>query len=49
MVQAVRVKQGELLRADPAVQWVVQDRVRSRGCFADLERDGRAADPVRPP
>lgn len=39
MVQPVRAKQGKLLRAEPVAQQMVQDKVRLRGVFTDLERE----------
>jgi hypothetical protein len=35
----VRAKQGKLLRAEPIAQQMVQDKVRTRGVFTDLERE----------
>ncbi|MFF3441844.1 hypothetical protein [Streptosporangium sp. NPDC002721] len=39
MVQTVRAKQGKLLRAEPIAQQMIQDRVRLRGVFPDLEHE----------
>ncbi|MER7394619.1 hypothetical protein ABT381_03755 [Streptomyces sp. NPDC000151] len=38
-VQPVRAKQGKLLRAEPVAQLMVQDKIRFRGVFTDLERE----------
>ncbi|MFJ7586973.1 hypothetical protein ACIQZO_06175 [Streptomyces sp. NPDC097617] len=38
-IAPVRAKQGKLLRAEPIAQQMVQDRVRLRGVFTDLERE----------
>ncbi|WP_331755811.1 hypothetical protein [Streptomyces sp. NBC_01643] len=38
-LQLVTAKQGKLLRAEPVAQQMVQDRVRLRGLFLDLERE----------
>ncbi|WP_168714078.1 hypothetical protein [Streptomyces sp. A1136] len=38
-IAPVRAKQGKLLRAEPVAQQMVQDRVRLRGVFTDLERE----------
>ncbi|MFD1937591.1 MULTISPECIES: hypothetical protein [Nonomuraea] len=39
LVKALRAKQGKLLRAEPVAQLMIQDRVRLRGMFTDLERE----------
>ncbi|MFF8293539.1 hypothetical protein ACF068_30620 [Streptomyces sp. NPDC016309] len=38
-IAPVRAKQGKLLRAEPVAQQMVQDRVRLRGVFTDVERE----------
>ncbi|MEV6565879.1 terminase large subunit domain-containing protein [Streptomyces kronopolitis] len=38
-IAPVRAKQGKLLRAEPVAQQMVQDKVRLRGVFTDLERE----------
>lgn len=38
-INAVRARQGKLLRAEPVAQQMVQDRVRLRGVFPDLEHE----------
>ncbi|WP_250302076.1 MULTISPECIES: hypothetical protein [unclassified Streptomyces] len=38
-IAPVRAKQGKLLRAEPVAQQMVQDKVRFRGVFTDLERE----------
>ncbi|MGY5035156.1 terminase large subunit domain-containing protein [Streptomyces sp. 900116325] len=38
-IDLVTAKQGKLLRAEPVAQQMVQDRVRLRGLFTDLERE----------
>ncbi|MFF1967080.1 hypothetical protein ACFVW5_26325 [Streptomyces sp. NPDC058232] len=38
-IDLVTAKQGKLLRAEPVPQQMVQDRVRLRGLFVDLERE----------
>ncbi|MDH6189143.1 hypothetical protein M2168_002175 [Streptomyces sp. CZ24] len=38
-IAPVRAKQGKLLRAEPVAQQMVQDRVRLRGVFTDMERE----------
>ncbi|WP_406321837.1 terminase large subunit domain-containing protein [Streptomyces sp. NBC_00519] len=38
-IAPVRAKQGKLLRAEPIAQQMVQDKVRFRGLFPDLERE----------
>ncbi|MFF0092701.1 hypothetical protein ACFYSF_22445 [Streptomyces canus] len=38
-IQPVRAKQGKLLRAEPIAQQMVQDKVRFRGVFVDMERE----------
>ncbi|MGW1989591.1 terminase large subunit domain-containing protein [Embleya sp. NPDC001921] len=38
-IAPVRAKQGKLLRAEPVAQQMVQDRVRLRGVFVDLEHE----------
>jgi hypothetical protein len=39
LIDPVRAKQGKLLRAAPVAQQMVQDRVRLRGAFTDLENE----------
>ncbi|MET7606398.1 hypothetical protein [Streptomyces avermitilis] len=39
MIDAVSAKQGKLLRAEPIAQQMVEDRVRLRGAFVDLENE----------
>lgn len=41
-------KQGKLLRAEPVAQQMVQDRVRLRGLFTDLEREWATWQPTDP-
>ncbi|MEV5013519.1 DUF6083 domain-containing protein [Streptomyces sp. NPDC053780] len=38
-IQPMRAKLGKLLRAEPIAQQMVQDKVRTRGVFTDLERE----------
>jgi hypothetical protein len=38
-IAPVRAKQGKLLRAEPVAQQMVQDKVRLRGVFTDLEHE----------
>lgn len=38
-IAPVRAKQGKLLRAEPIAQQMVQDKVRFRGVFTDMERE----------
>ncbi|MER7740028.1 terminase family protein [Streptomyces sp. NPDC096538] len=38
-IDAVSAKQGKLLRAEPIAQQMVEDRVRLRGAFVDLENE----------
>ncbi|GAA2258810.1 hypothetical protein GCM10010415_20740 [Streptomyces atrovirens] len=38
-IDMVFAKQGKLLRAEPIAQQIVQDRVRLRGMFTDLENE----------
>lgn len=38
-IDLVTAKQGKLLRAEPVAQQMVQDRVRLRGLFVDMERE----------
>ncbi|MFI9026316.1 hypothetical protein [Streptomyces sp. NPDC053560] len=47
-VQTVRAKQGKLLRAEPVAQQMVQDKVRLRGVFTDLEREWATWMPTDP-
>ncbi|WP_051710152.1 hypothetical protein [Streptomyces sp. NRRL S-350] len=44
----VRAKQGKLLRAEPVAQLMVQDRVRLRGVFTDLEKEWATWMPTDP-
>ncbi|MFD4315009.1 hypothetical protein [Streptomyces sp. NPDC058548] len=39
LIDPVRAKQGKLLRAAPIAQQMVQDKVRLRGMFTDLENE----------
>ncbi|MEC3995027.1 hypothetical protein VSR01_16400 [Actinacidiphila sp. DG2A-62] len=39
LIDPVRAKQGKLLRAAPVAQQMVQDKVRLRGAFVDLENE----------
>jgi phage terminase large subunit-like protein len=39
LIQPVHAKQGKLLRAEPIAQQMVEDRVRLRGAFVDLENE----------
>jgi hypothetical protein len=48
MVKTVRARQGKLLRAEPVAQQMVQDRVRLRGTFVDLEREWATWQPADP-
>ncbi|MFI6290059.1 terminase large subunit domain-containing protein [Nonomuraea sp. NPDC050790] len=48
MVIAVRAKQGKLLRAEPVAQQMIQDRVRLRGTFTDMEREWATWMPTDP-
>ncbi|MGC0418395.1 hypothetical protein [Embleya sp. AB8] len=47
-VDLVTAKQGKLLRAEPVAQQMVQDRVRLRGLFTDLEREWTTWQPTDP-
>ncbi|MEU7093010.1 terminase large subunit domain-containing protein [Kitasatospora aureofaciens] len=47
-ITPVRAKQGKLLRAEPVAQLMVQDRVRLRGVFTDLEREWSTWMPTDP-
>ncbi|MFC7791393.1 hypothetical protein [Streptomyces cinereoruber] len=47
-IDPVRAKQGKLLRAEPIAQQMVQDRVRLRGLFSDLEREWATWQPSDP-
>ncbi|WP_308416877.1 terminase large subunit domain-containing protein [Streptomyces sp. AJS327] len=47
-IAPVRAKQGKLLRAEPVAQQMVQDRVRLRGVFTDLEREWATWMPTDP-
>ncbi|WP_019061711.1 terminase large subunit domain-containing protein [Streptomyces prunicolor] len=44
----VRAKQGKLLRAEPIAQQMVQDKVRFRGLFPDMEREWSTWQPTDP-
>jgi phage terminase large subunit-like protein len=39
MIDAVSAKQGKLLRAKPIAQQMVEDHIRLRGAFVDLENE----------
>ncbi|WP_326814006.1 terminase large subunit domain-containing protein [Streptomyces sp. NBC_01763] len=47
-IDLVQAKQGKLLRAEPVAQQMVQDRVRLRGVFTDLEREWSSWMPTDP-
>jgi len=47
-IQPVHAKQGKLLRAEPIAQQMVQDRVRLRGVFTDLEYEWQTWMPIDP-
>ncbi|MDQ0683599.1 phage terminase large subunit-like protein [Streptomyces achromogenes] len=50
-IAPVRAKQGKLLRAEPIAQQMVQDKVRFRGVFTDMEREWstwQSSDPDSP-
>lgn len=47
-IAPVRAKQGKLLRAEPVAQQMVQDKVRLRGVFTDLEREWATWMPTDP-
>ncbi|MGW3447319.1 hypothetical protein [Streptomyces sp. NPDC001076] len=50
-IAPVRAKQGKLLRAEPIAQRMVQDKVRFRGVFTDMEREWstwQSSDPDSP-
>ncbi|MFZ3595059.1 terminase large subunit domain-containing protein [Streptomyces sp. BH104] len=47
-IAPVHAKQGKLLRAEPVAQQMVQDRVRLRGVFTDLEREWATWMPTDP-
>ncbi|MFI7414043.1 hypothetical protein ACIBU0_35895 [Streptomyces sp. NPDC049627] len=47
-IAPVRAEQGKLLRAEPIAQQVVQDKVRFRGVFTDLEREWATWQPTDP-
>ncbi|MFJ6561919.1 hypothetical protein ACIQMV_19075 [Streptomyces sp. NPDC091412] len=48
LVDLVFAKQGKLLRAEPIAQQMVQDRVRLRGAFTDLENEWATWQPTDP-
>ncbi|MFC4060219.1 terminase large subunit domain-containing protein [Planomonospora corallina] len=48
LVRPVRAKVGKLLRAEPVAQQMIQDRVRLRGMFTDLEREWATWMPTDP-
>ncbi|GGZ23404.1 hypothetical protein GCM10010387_15700 [Streptomyces inusitatus] len=48
LIDPVRAKQGKLLRAEPVAQQMVQDRVRLRGAFTDLENEWATWQPTDP-
>ncbi|MFF4292107.1 hypothetical protein ACFY0N_00450 [Streptomyces vinaceus] len=48
LIDPVRAKQGKLLRAEPVAQQMVQDRVRLRGVFVDLEHEWNTWMPTDP-
>lgn len=47
-LEAVRAKQGKLLRAEPVAQQMMLDKVRLRGLFVDLEREWATWMPTDP-
>ncbi|MFF3654910.1 hypothetical protein [Streptomyces olivochromogenes] len=47
-IDAVSAKQGKLLRAEPIAQQMVEDRVRLRGAFVDLENEWATWQPSDP-
>ncbi|MFJ4716784.1 hypothetical protein [Streptomyces sp. NPDC088785] len=47
-IQPVHAKQGKLLRAEPIAQQMVQDKVRFRSLFTDLEREWATWQPTDP-
>lgn len=47
-VVAVRAKVGKLLRAEPIAQQMIEDRVRLRGIFSDLEHEWATWQPTDP-
>nr|WP_078619894.1 hypothetical protein [Streptomyces sp. SID8377] len=47
-IAPVRAKQGKLLRAEPVAQLMVQDKVRLRGVFTDMEREWATWMPTDP-
>ncbi|MFF4756812.1 terminase large subunit domain-containing protein [Streptomyces sp. NPDC002514] len=47
-IDLVNAKQGKVLRAEPVAQQMVQDRVRLRGLFTDLEREWATWQPTDP-
>ncbi|MFJ7489696.1 terminase large subunit domain-containing protein [Streptomyces sp. NPDC097727] len=47
-ISPVRAKQGKLLRAEPIAQLMVQDKVRMRGVFTDMEREWATWQPTDP-
>ncbi|MFC9094492.1 hypothetical protein [Streptomyces sp. NPDC057072] len=47
-IAPVRAKQGKLLRAEPIAQQMVQDKVRFRGVFTDMEREWATWQPTDP-
>jgi phage terminase large subunit-like protein len=49
MIDAVHAQQGKLLRAEPIAQQMVEDRVRLRGAFVDLENEWATWQPIAPP
>ncbi|MFI0827267.1 terminase large subunit domain-containing protein [Streptomyces roseolus] len=48
LIDPIRAKQGKLLRAEPVAQLMVQDRVRLRGAFTDLENEWATWQPTDP-
>ncbi|MFD6936283.1 hypothetical protein ACFWAP_09040 [Streptomyces goshikiensis] len=48
LIDPVRAKQGKLLRAEPVAQLMVQDKVRLRGAFTDLENEWATWMPTDP-
>ncbi|MER5890316.1 hypothetical protein ABT160_41360 [Streptomyces sp. NPDC001941] len=48
LIDPVRAKQGKLLRAEPVAQLMIQDRIRLRGAFVDLENEWATWQPTDP-
>ncbi|MFF7603227.1 hypothetical protein [Streptomyces mirabilis] len=47
-IDPINAKQGKLLRAEPIAQQMVEDRIRLRGAFVDLENEWATWQPTDP-